>query len=47
MIAKGLDDASKLPNLTKSLVARGYSDEEIKSILGGNFLRVIKKVCIT
>jgi membrane dipeptidase len=45
MIAKGLDDASKLPNLTKTLVARGYSDKEIKGILGGNFLRIIKKIC--
>jgi len=45
MIAKGLDDASKLPNLTKSLVVRGYSDTEIKGILGGNFLRIIKKTC--
>ena len=45
MIAKGLDDASKLPNLTKALVARGYSDQEIKGILGGNFLRMIKKIC--
>jgi membrane dipeptidase len=44
-IAKGLEDASKLPNLTKSLVARGYSDEEITGILGGNFLRVIKQIC--
>jgi len=45
MIAKGLDDASKLPTLTKSLVARGYSDDDIKGMLGGNFLRVIKKIC--
>ena len=45
MIAKGLDDTSKLPNLTKALVARGYSDQEIKGILGGNFLRIIKKIC--
>ena len=45
MIAKGLEDASKLPNLTISLCERGYSDEEIKAILGENFLRVIKKIC--
>lgn len=44
MVAKGLEDVSKLPNLTKALVARGYSDQEIEKILGGNFLRVIKKV---
>jgi len=39
-----LEDSSKLPNMTRELVARGYSDEEIKKILGGNFLRVFKKV---
>lgn len=43
-IARGLEDASKLPNLTKALVVRGYSDQEIQGILGDNFLRVIKKV---
>jgi len=26
------------------LVARSYSEEEIKKILGGNFLRIFKKV---
>lgn len=44
MVVKGLDDVSKLPNLTKSLVARGYADKEIEKILGGNFLRVIESV---
>jgi membrane dipeptidase len=39
-----LEDSSKLPNLTRELVARGYSEEEIKKVLGGNFLRVFKKV---
>jgi membrane dipeptidase len=40
----GLEDASKLPNLTKELVARGYSDKEIIKILGGNFLRVFSRI---
>jgi len=43
-VAKGLEDVSKLPNLTKALVARGYSEKEIEKILGGNFLRIITKV---
>lgn len=42
--AIGLEDASKLPNLTRELVARGYSDEDIRKILGGNFLRVFEQV---
>jgi len=33
-----------MPNLTRGLVAQGYSDHEIKGILGGNFLRLFKKV---
>ena len=33
-----------MPNLTKGLVARGYSDQEVNGILGGNFLRLFKKV---
>ena len=33
-----------MPNLTMGLVARGYSDQEIRGILGGNFLRLFKKV---
>ena len=41
---KGLEDVSKLPNITRVLVQRRYSEEEIKKILGGNHLRVFKKV---
>lgn len=37
----GFDDYRDYPNLTRGLVARGWSDEEIRKILGGNALRVI------
>ncbi|MBK7159288.1 MAG: dipeptidase [Ignavibacteria bacterium] len=40
-----LYDASCYPEITKKLVERGYTEEEIKKILGGNFLRVFKQVC--
>jgi len=33
-----------MPNFTKGLVARGYSDQEIEGILGGNFLRLFRRV---
>ena len=33
-----------MPNFTKGLVARGYSDTEIKKILGTNYLRLFRKV---
>ncbi|MEO6694562.1 MAG: membrane dipeptidase [Ignavibacteria bacterium] len=40
-----LYDASCYPELTKRLVERGYTKDEIIKILGGNFLRVFKRVC--
>lgn len=39
-----LEDCSKIPNITKGLVKRGYSEKDVKKILGGNFLRVFKQV---
>jgi membrane dipeptidase len=35
---------SQFINLTRALVARGHSEEEIKGILGGNFMRVFRQV---
>jgi membrane dipeptidase len=40
----GLDDITKIPDLTRGMVVRGYSDSEIENILGGNDLRVFKHV---
>lgn len=40
----GLDDITKFPTLTKGMISRGYSDDEVQKILGGNNLRVFKKV---
>jgi membrane dipeptidase len=40
-----LYDATQYPELTKGLVERGYTETEIRKILGGNFLRVFKQVC--
>ena len=40
----GMDDASLLPNLTQGLADRGYSDKDIRKILGGNTLRIMEKV---
>jgi membrane dipeptidase len=39
-----LESVDKAPNITRGLVARGYSDDEIEKILGGNFLRVFRSV---
>lgn len=40
----GLEDVSKFPNLTRALLEKGYSAEDIRKIYGGNFLRVMKAV---
>lgn len=39
----GCFDVSELPNITIELVRRGYTEEEIIKIWGGNFLRVLRK----
>ncbi|HPC12080.1 MAG TPA: membrane dipeptidase, partial [candidate division Zixibacteria bacterium] len=36
---------SGLPRITAELAARGYSESDIRKILGGNFLRVFRRVC--
>jgi len=41
----GFSDYLDFPNVTRGLVSRGYSDDEIVGILGGNFLRVFEEVC--
>lgn len=39
---RGLDDVSKFPNLTRSLLERGYSADDIRKIYGGNMLRLMR-----
>src|SRR5690606_1891390 len=38
----GLEDVTTYPLITKELVKRGYSTEDINKILGGNFIRVFE-----
>jgi membrane dipeptidase len=40
----GLEDVSKFPNLTRALLEKGYSAEDIRKIYGGNLLRVMRAV---
>ncbi len=40
----GLKDVSSYPNLVEGLLRRGYGEDEIKKILGGNLLRVWREV---
>ena len=39
---EGFDDASEALNVTIELLKRGYSEDEITKIWGGNFVRVWK-----
>lgn len=41
---EGLDHPKKIFDLTEALVLRGYSDDNIRGILGGNFKRVLSKI---
>ncbi len=41
----GFADYRDMPNITRGLVKRGYDDEQIRGILGENFLRVFEAVC--
>jgi membrane dipeptidase len=41
-VPEGLEDVSKYPALTAELLRRGYTDEDIKKILGLNVLRVMR-----
>ncbi len=40
----GLEDCSKLPKITEALLRKGYSEDDIRKILGGNTLRVMEQV---
>jgi membrane dipeptidase len=44
MLPEGMEDISKMPNLVRGLVERGFSDDDILKILGGNTLRVMREV---
>jgi membrane dipeptidase len=40
----GLEDVSKWPNLTRALLEEGYSADDVRKILGGNMVRLMKSV---
>ena len=43
-MTKGYRDYREFINITRGLVSRGYSDDEIRDIVGGNWLRVMEAV---
>ena len=40
----GMEDATKLPKITDALLKKGYSEDDVKKILGENTLRVMAEV---
>ena len=42
MLPTGLEDVSGFPNLIAELLRRGYADEDVRGIAGGNILRVMR-----
>ena len=43
-LPQGMEDVSKLPNITYELLKRGYSEKDVKKILGENFMRAFTEV---
>jgi membrane dipeptidase len=41
---KGLEDVTCMPNITRVLVERGYTDGDVRKILGENHLRIFREV---
>lgn len=44
MLPEGIRSAADLPRLTTALMARGYTGEQLRKLLGGNLLRVFADV---
>jgi membrane dipeptidase len=42
-VPEGMDDVSRFPYLTAELLRRGYGDGDVRKILGGNILRVMRR----
>lgn len=40
----GMEDVTRLPRIAQALLDRGYSESDIKKILGGNMMRVMGQV---
>ena len=40
---EGMEDCSKIPKITEALLRKGYSEEDICKILGGNTLRIMEQ----
>jgi membrane dipeptidase len=41
---EGIESPEEFPNIIRGLISRGYSDEEISKMIGGNAVRIFKTV---
>jgi membrane dipeptidase len=41
---KGIENPSEIPNIARGLIKRGYQNEDISKLIGGNVLRVFEEV---
>jgi membrane dipeptidase len=41
----GFENITKMPAVTAGLLTRGYGEDDIRGVLGGNFLRGFERVC--
>jgi membrane dipeptidase len=40
----GMEDVTRLPRIAQGLLDRGYSEQDVTKMLGGNMLRVMERV---
>jgi membrane dipeptidase len=43
-LPQGMEDVTKLTNITYELLRRGYTEEEVRKVLGGNVMRAFAEV---
>lgn len=43
LLPAGMDDVTRLPLVAQGLLDRGYSEQDIRKVLGGNMLRVMEQ----
>jgi membrane dipeptidase len=43
-LPEGMESAADLPSITAALLDRGYTEEQLRKIMGGNLLRVFRAV---
>ena len=43
LLPQGMDDVTRLPLIVQGLLDRGYSEADVRKVLGGNMLRVMDR----